>query len=57
MDTDCAKTLQNETKRIAVDLEPDQVAWVYAQAENCKLKPAQYIRMRLAQLQAAEVGA
>jgi hypothetical protein len=57
MNAERNETAQNGTKRICVSLEPDQVPWVEAEAAALKLTQAQYIRMRLAQLQAAEVAA
>jgi uncharacterized protein YecT (DUF1311 family) len=57
MDAERNEMTQNDAKRICVALEPDQIAWVATEAAACKLTQAQYIRMRLAQLQAAEVAA
>ena len=57
MDAERNETAQIDAKRICVSLEPDQIAWVATEAAACKLTQAQYIRMRLAQLQAAEVAA
>jgi uncharacterized protein YecT (DUF1311 family) len=57
MDAERNEMTQSDAKRICVALEPDQIAWVATEAAACKLTQAQYIRMRLAQLQAAEVAA
>ena len=57
MDAERNEIAQIDAKRICVALEPDQIAWVATEAAACKLTQAQYIRMRLAQLQAAEVAA
>jgi hypothetical protein len=57
MDAERNEMTQIDAKRICVALEPDQIVWVATEAAACKLTQAQYIRMRLAQLQAAEVAA
>jgi uncharacterized protein YecT (DUF1311 family) len=57
MDAERNEMTQIDAKRICVALERDQIAWVVTEAAACKLTQAQYIRMRLAQLQAAEVAA
>jgi|694.fasta_scaffold03352_21 uncharacterized protein YecT (DUF1311 family) len=57
MDAERNEMTQSDTKRITVALEADQLAWIESEAAACKLTQAQYIRMRLAQLQAAEVAA
>jgi hypothetical protein len=57
MDAERNEMTQVDVKRICVALEPDQVAWVATEAAALRLTQSQYIRMRLAQLQAAEVVA